>query len=255
MNDGNIQTGEYGQFDSAATRVGELSTQLEGHKTKIIGYHDTLNNEAVFAGPLADSALQAFTSLNAMIDKSVTNFSTIKSYVNTSVANYVAADNAAVKYLNIKEDGTLYEGTQVVGNNQAFVDSLYQDLGKKRGDFGFYGAWCAQYVSKKLKDSGYVFTPHAVVDNLMNNLEDAGFTIHTGSDYVAQPGDIVSMDFDNNGVGNHIEIVVKDNGDGTVSTIGGNTTNNYCVAERTRAKNSSDCKILKYATPTKGIES
>ena len=100
-----------------------------------------------------------------------------------------------------------------------------------------------------------MFTPNAGVDNLMNNLEDAGFTIHTDSDYVAQPGDIVSMDFDNNGVGNHIEIVVKDNGDGTVSTIGGNTTNNYCVAERTRAKNSSDCKILKYATPTKGIES
>ena len=40
MNDGNIQTGDYGQFDFASARVGELST--EGYKTKIIGYHDTL---------------------------------------------------------------------------------------------------------------------------------------------------------------------------------------------------------------------
>ena len=254
MNGETIKTGDYGQFNTAANRVTDVSTKLEENKTKILDYQNSLNNESVFAGPICDSCLQAFTSLNNMINKSVTNFTTIKGYVTSSLANYQSADKSAVQFLNIKEDGTIYTGTRAVSDNQSFVDSLYQDLGKKRGDFGFYGAWCAQYVSKKLKDNGYKFTPNAVVDNLMNNLEDAGFEIHTGSDYVAQPGDIVSMDFDNNGVGNHIEIVVKDNGDGTVSTIGGNTTNKYCVAERTRAKNSSDCKILKYATPNKGIQ-
>lgn len=253
MNDETIKTGEYSQFNSAASKVNELTTSIEDKKSTIAGYQSSLNNESVFAGPICDSCVEGFTNLNNMLSSLISNFTTIKGYINSSLNNYQDADAAAIQFLNIKEDGSLYTSTQQYSSNQALVDSLYPDLGKVRSDFGFYGAWCAQYVSYKLKENGYKFESNAVVDNLMHNLEDAGFAIHTGSDYTAQPGDIVSMDFDNNGVGNHIEIVVKDNGDGTVSTIGGNTSSKYCVAERTRTKDGSDCKILKYATPTKEV--
>ena len=180
MND-SINTGDYGQFSAAINRVGELNTQLEGYKTTISGYENTINNQDVFAGPLADSAIQAFTKLNTMISSSVANFSTIKGYVNSALTNYQNADSNAVKYLDIK-DGKIVESasapstvsspTQLTGNTNR--DKIYNYL----TGMGFSSAGAAAVMGNLRQESG--FSANNVQDGMGYSDEDYVVDIKSG---------------------------------------------------------------------------
>lgn len=84
---------------------------------------------------------------------------------------------------------------------------------------GSFVMWCANQAGVKLP-ANTVYTPSGA----------AGFqktkTWQDAKDATPQPGDIVYFDFPGDGVDriSHVGIVIKDNGDGTVTTVEGNTS-------------------------------
>ena len=145
-------------------------------------------------------------------------------------------------------------------NNQALVDSLMNEVGKTIADYpglGFHdGNWCADFVSHMLVDNGYDIKKSAVAGDkegmIFGSLRDAGGVVHLDSaaaakglsnskeydlDYSPQPGDVVLFDWGRNGDTDHVGFVVKDNGNGTITTLEGNTSGDAggsCVAIKTR---------------------
>jgi hypothetical protein len=83
---------------------------------------------------------------------------------------------------------------------------------------GSFVNWCANEVGLKIPNC--VYTPGGASAFMKKNQWEKA-----GNDAVPLPGDIVFFDFPNDGVDriSHIGIVVKDNGDGTVTCIEGNT--------------------------------
>ncbi len=161
------------------------------------------------------------------------------------------------------------------GSNQGIIDSIMEEVGNEISDYpgvGFHdGQWCADYVSYTLQKNGYDIEWSSLAGDgdgcIMQSIRDKGGVVHLdqgasyrGSsytesdeydlDYSPQAGDVVVFDFDHDGVNDHTGFVIKDNGDGTVSTIEGNTTSDSsgsCV--NTQVRDRSD--IYGYATPVK----
>ncbi len=86
-------------------------------------------------------------------------------------------------------------------------------------------AWCGAFVNWCGKKSG-VEIPNTVYTPAGANAFKAMKRWHEGESVVPLPGDIVYFDFPNDGVDriSHVGIVVKDNNDGTVTCIEGNTS-------------------------------
>lgn len=111
---------------------------------------------------------------------------------------------------------------------------------------GYFVMWCANKA--KIKIPNCVYTPAG----------KAGFQGLGGWKSVAttapMPGDIVFFDFPGGDKVDHVGIVLKDNGDGTVTTIEGNTSsekkpkgsqaNGGEVAERIRAYKADNKRRL-----------
>ena len=245
-----INTGNYDNFTAGVGTVDKLNKALETRKTEFEGYKNSLNNESVFAGPMCDSAVEAFTNLGKMLDSTVTNFSKIGEYINQVLSNYQDADSDALAYLNIKDDGTLATSTTAPSGDQDLVNALNKQIGKKINDFGdsknrFHdGEWCADFVSYQLKKNGYEYdwAAGATTDSdqwsIIKSMKDGGATIHYGQNaadyegrtltdedknYVPQPGDVFTIEVNEGSGPGHTGFIVKDNGDGTVTTIEGNT--------------------------------
>lgn len=85
---------------------------------------------------------------------------------------------------------------------------------------GSFVIWCANQAGFKLPgDKATIYTPNgAAAFKKAKSWFDA-------EDAKPQPGDVVYFDFPGDGVDriSHVGIVVKDNGDGTVTTVEGNT--------------------------------
>jgi len=112
---------------------------------------------------------------------------------------------------------------------------------------GSFVMWCA--AQAKIKIPNCVYTPAGVTGfqglGAWSNAETS----------IPQPGDIVFFDFVKGGAKTeHVGIVLKDNGDGTVTTIEGNTSpehkekgsqdNGGEVAERIRAYKANNKRHL-----------
>ena len=113
---------------------------------------------------------------------------------------------------------------------------------------GSFVMWCANQVGLK-------------IPNVVSTAQGAEKFKGTGSWSNAetakpQPGDLAFFDFQEGGTPvDHVAIVVKDNGDGTVTTIEGNTSgdkkkstserNGGEVAQKVRAYKASNTKKLK----------
>lgn len=82
---------------------------------------------------------------------------------------------------------------------------------------GSFIMWCANEVGLKIPD--VVYTPTGV-----EKFKGTG-AWHNAATATPEPGDIVFFDFVKGGAAvEHVGVVMKDNGDGTVTTIEGNTS-------------------------------
>lgn len=119
-----------------------------------------------------------------------------------------------------------------MGQREDFVNAALAEVGTKEnpansnkvkynnnnGQFwcGYFVMWCAKQVKLTIPDC--VYTPAGV-----NGFQGKGLWSNVAT-AKPKPGDIVFFDFPGGEKVDHVGIVVKDNGDGTVTTIEGNTT-------------------------------
>lgn len=158
-------------------------------------------------------------------------------------------------------------------SNKAFIDSIMGEEGKTISDYpdrGFHdGLWCADFVSAMLIDHGYDIPMCSVAGDgdedydIFHALRNKGAVVHldTGAynmgygdsseydpNYSPQPGDVVLFNWDGDWSTDHVGFVVQDNGDGTITTLEGNTSGDAggsCVAVKNRDRDL----IYGYATP------
>lgn len=175
----------------------------------------------------------------------------------------------AIDYVDFGETG-----------NQQLVDSFSADIGKKATDFSDSpypftdGNWCSQFVSYQLMKNGYdyrwaTWAGDETDDNsIFKAMREQGAEIHYDKyasvsgktpdpSYNPQPGDVFLLNITEEPgdvYPDHVGIVVKDNGDGTVTTIEGNTSGDDgvydghgVVAKKIRKRSD----IYGYATPKK----
>ena len=278
--DNKIRSGEYDNFEIAQEDADKEVKTLDDQKSIIEGYKNSLDNESVFAGPACESCIKEMVSLITNITLDAENFNTIKSYLDSALNNYLDADAKAVEYLDIKDGKVIISKTSPIpGNtpgdltggttNSDFIKSLYAEIGKTRSDYSGFTKddWCGEFVSQMLKDNGYDYEWARVAGNdsegILKSMTDGGAELHYGEvavkrgqasevTYTPQAGDVFTIDTDNDGVINHTGFIVKDNGDGTVTTLEGNTFdkvesdyNGGVVQEHIRPKS----QIYAYATP------
>ena len=267
-----IKTGEYSNFDSAQGTVETLNKNISDHQKNISDNKTKLSDESIFAGPISDACQEQLTGIDGLINSISANFTSIKDYVGSAVSNYQQSDQDAVKYLSIKDGKVVV--TSAPAGNQALASSLTGEIGKRSGDYGdspvgFHaGEWCADFVSYMLKKNGFNYRWSSLAgangsSTIFGVMQENGAQIHydkfaarqgkTPDSYTPQPGDVCLLNVDSDSEIDHVGFVLKDNGDGTVTTIEGNTSKNGqsydgrgIVEQKVRSKDN----IYGYATPT-----
>ena len=160
------------------------------------------------------------------------------------------------------------------GENSDLIENTMPEVGNTIADYpgqGFHdGVWCADFVSYTLQKNGYDVEWSSLAGDgdgtILGNLRNTGATVHLDlgaqakglqnsseydPSYSPQAGDVVIFDWELDGVNDHTGFVVKDNGDGTITTLEGNTSGEAggsCVAIHTDRQRSN---IYGYATPVK----
>ena len=160
------------------------------------------------------------------------------------------------------------------GENSDLIENTMDEVGNTIADYpgqGFHdGVWCADFVSYTLQKNGYDVEWSSLAGDgdgtILGNLRNTGAEVHLDlgaqakglqnsseydPSYSPQPGDVVIFDWELDGVNDHTGFVVKDNGDGTITTLEGNTSGEAggsCVAIHTDRQRSN---IYGYATPVK----
>lgn len=129
--------------------------------------------------------------------------------------------------------------TAEIGTKEEPANSNKVKYNDRNGQFwcGYFVMWCAKQV--KLSIPNCIYTPAGLAAFQGKGLWSNASTAKPA------PGDIVFFNFPGGSeIADHVGIVVQDNGDGTVTTIEGNTTeegkngsqsNGGCVARRIRA--------------------
>ena len=108
MNEQEIKTGSYSNFDTGINTISEFNSTLDEEMQKIKTYQTKLDDENVFAGDICDSCVEGFTSLMNKLNIDKENYSTISSYLEQCKAKYESADDKAkALYLAIKDNGKL----------------------------------------------------------------------------------------------------------------------------------------------------
>ena len=123
------------------------------------------------------------------------------------------------------EKGTLALLLEIVRKEIGYVEGP-KDNETKYGAFtkANFLPWCGSFVMWCANEAGYksmpnvVYTPAGVAGFQGKGLWSNAATAKP------MPGDIIFFDFPGGDKTDHVGVVIKDNGDGTVTTIEGNTT-------------------------------
>jgi len=151
------------------------------------------------------------------------------------------------------------------GTAAALIEVAYKEVGTIEGPkdnetkYGAFTkanflAWCGSYVMWCAAQAG------VKIPNTVSTVAGAGAFKKMGTWFEAdngtapQPGDILYFDFPGDGVDriSHVGICVKDNGDGTVTTLEGNTSSKKAgsqrnggeVCEQVRAYKANKKKVM-----------
>ena len=264
---------EYGDFTAGVNTITKLNSELETQKSEIENCKSELENEAIFMGPAAESIKETLFEISGLVNLMTENFTVMGKLLTQIGNNFKAADDAAIKVIAATKDGK-YEIISQDSENNMFINSLKADLGNRIDDYSNfnYEAWCEDWVSLKLKENGYKYDWATVAGDenthksIIKVMKDGGAKVHFGeyavnygktpdSSYIPQAGDVFVTNVDDEVGIDHTGFIIKDNGDGTVTTIEGNTytTNpdDYdggVVQIHTDRKKS---EIYAYATPSK----
>ncbi len=247
--------GEYERYVYLKNQISQTeAAQANASDDKKYGYQSVLND---LRRDLSDSKDKINSYLSEASSLSLT----------ASAVGNVSFDGESVSTSD-SSNGSSANSTK----NKELIDKLMDEVGNTIYDYqglGFHdGEWCADFVSEMLVSNGYNITKSSLAgdgeNTILGSLRDSGAEVHLdiGSwahgidesdpeydpDYSPQAGDVVVFDWKLDGVNDHTGFVVEDNGDGTITTLEGNTNGDAggsCVA----IKNRDRSEIYGYATP------
>jgi hypothetical protein len=131
-------------------------------------------------------------------------------------------------------------------------DEKHETLLNFYTDGASYEEWCADFVSYVYKEAGYPFTngnADGWDENIADNIQNMGFTLHTSPNYVPQAGDVAYFDY----AGGHVEIVVS--GGKTPTFVYGNsatvdpTTGNGQMETNAKTSDGNLGQVTYYMSP------
>lgn len=186
------------------------------------GFMDSINNLVTtgtsILNKLTGGIISISTSDTSTDDTSTDDTSTFSTSNTTVNATEMAAK---VIQIALNEVGTKETGVNNVKYNTWFY-------GHKVNGSAY--AWCMAFVQWCFNEAGIPFDfKSASVSGVYNHYKSKNPSMIIPTSGKILPGDVMIQN-------HHTGIVVKDNGDGTVSTVEGNTTNS--VAERTQKKST-----------------
>lgn len=268
------------QADSFVSEFSSIVTQMNNFASACKSYQAYKSLKATIAKTEADRA-NAADSVKHTYDSPLAQMNNdlerLKGNINTYLAS-ASAISLTASAVNVGASAGISglasaaSSSTTAAENKAFIESILSEEGNTISDYSGFndGQWCADFVSEMLNRNGYNIEPSSIAghesDNtIFKSLERAGATIHldqaaqyngeSADDYTPQPGDVVLFDFayggSPDGTTDHVGFVVQDNGDGTITTIEGNTSGaagGSCVAihdDRSRSE------VYGYATPVK----
>ncbi len=276
--------GKEGEFESLFSSVRSLSDEIESSfrsmsGSELSGLYDSLchSGERLKNGysNCTDWLLSYLGDLNAL-ESSLASFQ-CEGIDNPKDFNGEFIDMFGKKVIPTLKAGGDKEANLSLGvkgsNNQALIDAILSEEGKTIADYpglGFHdGQWCADFVSQMLINNGYDIPMSPVAGDagdagdIFTALRNIGSVVHldVGSSimgfsgtseydpsYSPQAGDVVLFNWDGDSSTDHVGFVIQDNGDGTITTIEGNTSGaagGSCVAIKTRDRSL----VYGYATP------
>jgi peptidoglycan hydrolase-like protein with peptidoglycan-binding domain len=106
-------------------------------------------------------------------------------------------------------------------------------------------SWCADFTSWCSKQAGGAMN-ECYCPTLVNSLKQKGLWKGKAD---PKPGDLVLFDWDGDGEADHVGVVEKVNGDGTISTIEGNSTNQDTGKEGVFRQERDRSQVLGFGTP------
>ena len=238
---------DYGDFTAGYNTITALNNDLSTQKTEIESCKSNLQDEAIFAGPIAESTGETLHELSNLVTLMTENFTVMANLLTQVGKNFKQADNDAMKIIFATKDGK-FEIQKIASENQALVDAAMEELGKVRTDFDDNefnrafneNAWCADFLSLILKRQGYNIDwainagDENNANSILNAVKNAGGEIHYGQlaekrgktpdNYIPKAGDLFSIDTDGDpSTLEHVGMVVSVNDDKTFTSIEGNT--------------------------------
>ena len=159
MKDYNVS--DYGIFTEGVNTVKTLNNSISTGVTELGNLKTQLNNGSVFMGPICDSCVAGFDSVNGKLSTMSSNFTTIANYLVETSGNYQKGDsNASQTVLSIDGSNitttTAQNSGKTTGN--ANQDAIYSYLAKE----GFNDAAISGILANIKHESG--FNPNALGD-------------------------------------------------------------------------------------------
>ncbi len=143
---------DYGIFNDAISTTKSLADSLNSIQEDVNTCKTKLNDESVFMGPICDSCVEGFNSMDGKITALVSNFNSISSYINDTAVAYKNGDQAAMNKVLSISGGIVGVGTTSnVNTGGGTKDDIYNMLANK----GFNNAAICGILANMQHESGF----------------------------------------------------------------------------------------------------
>ncbi len=143
---------DYGIFNDAISTTKSFTDKITSIQTDMNNCKSKLNDESVFMGPICDSCVQGFGTVDGEITSLVSNFGTISSYLNDTATAYINGDTEAMKKVLSISGGTLTVGSS---SNVSTGDATKDDIYNRLADKGFNNAAICGILANMEHESGF----------------------------------------------------------------------------------------------------
>lgn len=248
---------EYNDFLKKQEQIEEQIEELEDTKRRL--YNNLgMAQDSEAMSKIQSSIDQINTSINNLQSSLIENISNyllqkaineseeaLQSAMNTGngdFQNMSSSETYASSGSGVARNDVVAFAKQFEGKSQSQMRGIMQGAGYQFDN----GAWCADFVNFVTGQTTGKGKRPSWYENCSNKaycptIEEAGKRAGAQvSASKAKAGDLVLFDW-NGGVSDHIGIFIKDNGDGTITTIEGNTSGSMCA---TRVRSYSNISSI-----------
>ena len=156
------QVSDYGIFSDAISTTKSLNDSINNFKTSLSEVKNSIDNDAVFMGPIADECATQITNLDNIASTMVGNFTSISTYLSEASEKYKAGDTDAssVQLRLTDTNGTGIQVTASAYQNPANISGSHLDFINQIKDgavasYNKYGVLPSLTMAQAILESGW----------------------------------------------------------------------------------------------------